>query len=338
MKGNIVLRTVMLLFIILLMTTATVTGQNAPAEPLVYEDIDFPDLPYASRWIEINGAKMHYMETGDPAGPPILLLHGNPTWSYLWRNIMPHLETSGWIIAVDMIGMGKSDKPDIGYTFVEHRDYLWRFIELTRLEDIVLVVHDWGGGLGFDYARNHPENVRGIVMMETLLRPFPGFDQLPGEGPAAMMQMIRSTDGSAEAVMLGQNMFVEQFLSSAVLRQLSEEEKNAYRAPYPTPETRTPLLVWPRQIPIGGEPAEVHEIVAAYAQWLTENEIPKLLLYAEPGMMLPAMVVDADTLKAQYKNMETASIGEGLHFIQEDQPDAIGMAIADWLERAVYTD
>lgn len=328
MKGNILTRALALVALALL-TAAQAFGQGDGSKPVVYEGIEFPSLPYASRWIEVNGAKMHYMETGDPAGDPILLLHGNPTWSYLWRNIMPHLEDSGRVIAVDLIGMGKSDKAEIGYSFVEHREYLWRFIELMKLDNMALVVHDWGGGLGFDYARNHPENVRGIVMMETLLRPFPSFDQLPGEGPAAMMRMIRSTDGSAEAVMLGQNMFVEQFLSSAVLRQLSEEEKNAYRAPYPTPETRTPILAWPRQIPIGGEPAEVQEIVAAYAQWLTENEIPKLLLYAEPGMMIPALALEM--LRAQYKNLETASIGAGLHFIQEDQPEAIGQAIAEWL-------
>ena len=327
MKGNILTRALALVALALL-TAAQAIGQGDGPKPVVYEGIEFPSLPYASRWIEVNDAKMHYIETGDPAGEPILLLHGNPTWSYLWRNIMPHLEDSGRVIAVDMIGMGKSDKPEIGYTFVEHREYLWRFIELMKLDNMVLVVHDWGGGLGFDYARNHPENVRGIVMMETLLRPFPGFDEMPGGAPE-MMEMIRSSDGRAEAAVLGQNMFVEQFLTSAVLRQLTGEEKDAYRAPFPNPDTRTPILTWPRQIPVGGEPADVHAIVSAYAQWLTQTEIPKLMLYAEPGMMMPAVALNM--LRAQFKNMETASIGAGLHFIQEDQPDAIGQAIAKWL-------
>lgn len=304
-----------------------------PSEPVVYEAIEFPALPYASRWIEVNGAKMHYMEAGDPAGSPVLLLHGNPTWSYLWRNIMPHLEDSGRLIALDLIGMGKSDKPDIGYTFVEHRDYLWRFIELMRLENLTLVVHDWGSGLGFDYARNHPDNIAGIAFMEALLAPFPGFDEMPGEG-SAMIQLIRSEDGSAEFALLGQNMFVEQFLPSAIMRQLSEEEMNAYRAPFPKPETRLPVLVWPRQIPVGGAPADTQEIVAAYAAWLPQSAIPKLLLHADPGAMIPMPAVTM--LQNSYKNLETVAVGPGIHFIQEDQPDAIGIAIADWLERVVY--
>lgn len=329
MKSNIVARALALVALALL-TAAQALGQGNSPAPIVYDGIEFPPLPYASRWIEVNGAKMHYMETGDPAGAPILLLHGNPTWSYLWRNIMPYLEDSGRVIAPDLIGMGKSDKPNIGYTFVEHRDFLWRFIELMRLDSLVLVVHDWGSGLGFDYARNHPDKVRGIAFMEALLAPSPPVDEM--EGGPGLIQMIRGDDGRAEAMMLGQNIFVEQFLPSAIMRELSDEEMNAYRAPFPTPQTRLPILVWPRQIPTGGDPADVHEIVAAYAQWLPQSEMPKLMLYAEPGMMPPPML---DMARATYQNLESVSVGPGLHFIQEDQPDAIGMAIADWLARAV---
>ncbi len=319
---------------LLLLVIPAAAQAQTPPQSLVYEGIEFPALPYASRWIEVDGAKMHYMEAGDPAGRPILLLHGNPTWSYLWRNVMPHLEDSGRVIALDLLGMGKSDKPAIGYTFVEHRDYVWRFIELMKLTDIALVVHDWGSALGFDYARNHTDNVRGIAFMEALMAPMPPVEDMPDSGPG-LIQIIRSDDGRAEAMMLGQNIFVEQFLPSAILRELSEDEMNAYRAPFPTPETRKPILVWPRQIPTGGEPADVHEIVSAYAQWLPTSDLPKLMLYGEPGMLPPPHLEMART---QYENLELVNVGAGLHFIQEDQPDTIGITIADWLERMVYAD
>ena len=334
MKGKFIRCMAGLALVLALSATGLVAAQNPPSEPVIYEGIEFPELPYASRWIEVNGAKMHYMETGDPAGAPILLLHGNPTWSYLWRNIMPYLEDSGRVIAPDLIGMGMSDKPDIGYTFVEHREYLWRFIELLSLENMVLVVHDWGSALGFDYARNHPDNVRGIAFMEALLAPSPPVEDMPDAGPG-LIQVIRSNDGRAEALMLGQNVFVERFLPSAILRKLSEAELNAYRAPFPTPETRKPILVWPRQIPTGGEPADVHEIVSAYAQWLPTSDLPKLMLYGEPGM-LPAPHLEM--AREQYENLDLVSVGAGLHFIQEDQPDAIGQAIAEWLASDVFTD
>ena len=318
--------------VLALSATGLAAAQNPPGEPVIYEGIEFPDLPYASRWIEVNGAKLHYMEAGDPACKSILFLHGNPTWSYLWRNVMPHLESSGRLIALDLVGMGKSDKPDIGYTFVEHRDYLWRFIELMRLENMVLVLHDWGSALGFDYARNHPDNVAGITFMEALMMPSPPVEDMPDSGPG-LIQMIRSNDGRAEILMLGQNIFVEQFLPSAILRELSEEEMNAYRAPFPSPETRKPILVWPRQIPTGGDPAGTHEIVSAYAQWLPTSDLPKLMLHGEPGMLPPPHL---EMARKQYQNLEILSVGAGLHFIQEDQPDAIGIAIADWLERVVF--
>lgn len=324
--------TVLLALCLPLIAALPLQAQSAPPEPLIYEGIAFPELPYASRWIEVNGAKMHYMETGDPAGTPILLLHGNPTWSYLWRDVMPHLEDSGRVIAVDLIGMGLSDKPDIAYTFAEHREYLWRFIELLGLQELVLVVHDWGSGLGFDYAYQHQDNVQGIAFMEALIAPFPAYADMP-QGGGDMMQTMRGEAG--RGMILNQNFFVEQLLPGGVVRELSAAELDAYRAPFPTPESRLPVLMWPRQIPIGGEPAEVHAVLAAYAAWLPQSETPKLLLYAEPGMMTQAPVVAM--LLARYQNLETVNVGAGGHFIQEDQPDAIGQSIAEWMERVIPT-
>lgn len=319
---------VLVLFALLVVAVGAQAQTGDPQPPIVYEGLEVPELPYASRWIEVNGAKMHYMETGDPGGTPILLLHGQPTWSYLWRNVMPHLEDSGRVIALDLIGMGLSDKPDLGYTFMEHREYVWGFIEAMELENIILVIHDWGSALGFDYAFNHQDNVQAIAFMEALVAPPANYDELNPEF-AAFLQLVRAGDGVGEELLINQNMFVEQLLPSAILRPLSEAELNAYRFPYPTPETRLPVFMWPNQVPIAGEPADVNAIVGEYAVWLTQTEMPMLNLYATPGLLMGENV--AQMLQGMYKNLEILNVGEGLHFIQEDQPDAIGQGIAAWL-------
>ena len=327
MKGNI---SRLLVALAALTFALTVSAQPQPPAPLIYEGLAFPELPYASRWLEVQGDKMHYLEVGDPAAKPILLLHGNPTWSYLWRNVMPHLEPLGRVIAPDLIGMGRSDKPDIAYSVTEHREYLWRFIELMDLQNLVIVGHDWGGALGLDYAANHPDNVAGIAFMETLLMPFPGFEQMPADAPG-FLRKLREDEQFAQGMALGQNLFVEQILPNGIMRELDAAEMDAYRAPFPTPETRLPTLAFPRQIPVGGEPADSHAIISAYAAWLPQSPMPKLWLYAEPGMMMPPPALLQ--MAQRFHNLETKSIGAGLHFIQEDQPDAIGAAIADWLTR-----
>jgi haloalkane dehalogenase len=321
-------RVVLVLFALLLVAAGAQAQTGDPQPPIIYEGLEVPELPYASRWIEVNGAKMHYMETGNPGGRPILLLHGQPTWSYLWRNVMPHLEDSGRVIALDLIGMGLSDKPDIGYTFMEHREYVWGFIEAMELENIVLVIHDWGSALGFDYAFNHQDNVQAIAFMEALVAPPANYDELNPEF-GAFLQLVRAGDGVGEELLINQNMFVEQLLPSAILRPLSEAELNAYRFPYPTPETRLPVFMWPNQVPIAGEPADVNAVVGEYAVWLTQTEMPMLNLYATPGLLMGENV--AQMLQGMYKNLEILNVGEGLHFIQEDQPDAIGQGIAAWL-------
>lgn len=337
MKHAIVIRLVAVLTVMMALSLTAIAQDEMP-EPVVYDDsVQFPELPYASRWIEVNGSKMHYMETGDPAGTPILLLHGQPTWSYLWRDVMPHLEDSGRVIALDLIGMGLSDKPDLEYTYFDHRDYVWGFIEAMELEDIILVIHDWGSAIGFDYAFNHQDNVQGIAFMEALFTTFPSLDDPSVDAEfGAFLSVVRAGDGMGEELLINQNVFVEQILPGAIVRELSEEEMNAYRAPYPTPAERLPVFMWPNQVPIAGEPADVHEVVGAYAAWLTETELPMLMLHAEPGLIITAPI--AEFIKSTYQNLEAVNVGEGRHFIQEDQPDAIGEAIADWLGRVVLAE
>lgn len=324
MKGS--LKTV--LFAILFLTfLPAVTAQDAP-EPLVYRDITFPELPYPSRWIEVNGVRMHYLEGGDPEGEPILFIHGNPTWSYLWRNIMPIVEPAGRVIAVDLVGLGRSDKPDIGYRIEDHQHYLDGFIEAMNLTNMTLVVHDWGSTLGLNYAADHPDNVKAIVMMEALIPPgvLTPLDQLPsiyGElfGPLR-------TDGVGEELVLNQNFFIEAILAQDM--QLTGEALDPYRAPFPTPEDRLPILVFPREIPFGGEPEDVAAMIETYSAWLSETETPILLFYVTPGFVTgEASIQWAET---NIRNLETVNLGPGTHFVQEMYPEAIGQGILNWLE------
>ncbi len=288
-------------------------------------------FPYPSRYAEVLGSAMHYVEAGQ--GKPILLLHGNPTSSYLWRNIIPFLAPHGRVIAVDLIGMGKSDKPAIDYTYAQHIQYVEGFIETMGLEDVALVIHDWGSALGLDYASRHPDNVRGIAMMEAILPPmFPGyFDSLP-PFIADFFTMARDPVLGPE-LLLNQNIFIEEILPGNVIRPLGEAEMNFYRSPYPTPVSRTPLLVWPRQVPIDGTPVDVVAMVERYSAWLEQSQLPKLHLHVTPGALNTDDVMAY--LSERLSNYETVNVGEGLHFIQEDHPEVIGLAIADWLRRAV---
>lgn len=282
-----------------------------------------PAFPFESKFVEVLGSRMHYVDEG--SGDPILLLHGNPTSSYLWRNIIPHLSGLGRCVAPDLIGMGKSDKPDIGYRFVDHAEYLDGFIEARGLTNITLVIHDWGSALGFYYARRNPENVKGIAFMEAIVRPLT-WDEWP-EQARQPFQGFR-TPGVGEQMILEQNMFVEGILPGAVLRKMSDEEMAYYRAPYETKESRLPTLQWPREIPIEGEPKDVYEIAVENTKWLGESDVPKLLCWAEPGAILRNLV---PWCEENIKNLKSVNIGGGVHFVQEDQPDAIGEAIAEWM-------
>jgi haloalkane dehalogenase len=289
------------------------------------------EFPFTKQTADVLGSTMTYVDEG--TGPVVLFLHGNPTSSYLWRNIIPHVVADGFrAIAPDLIGMGDSGKPDIGYTFGEHAAYLDALIDTLDLRDITLVIHDWGSGLGMRYARLNPDNVRAMAFMEAVVppgMPAPSYEALgPENGP--VFQALR-TEGVGEEMVLTNNMFVEQLLPGLVARPLTEAEMAHYRAPYSTPESRLPTLQWPREVPIGGEPQETVDAITANGQWLTTSEIPKLLFYGTPGAIIPEPAVQ--WLITNVSNMETRFVGPGTHFIQEDHPEIIGRGIADWLRR-----
>ncbi len=282
---------------------------------------------YSKKTTQVLGKSMAYIDEGD--GDPIVFLHGNPTSSYLWRNVMPHLEGRGRLIAPDLIGMGDSQKLDDSgpdsYRFVEHREYLDALLEqLGITKNVTLVIHDWGSALGFDWANRHRDAVKGIAYMEAILMPVT-WDQWP-EIVRPVFQGFRSPEG--EAMVLEQNLFIEGVLPTAILRKFEDEEMNEYRRPFAEAgEARRPTLTWPRQIPIEGEPADVVEIVTEYGAWLKACDVPKLFINAEPG----AILVGAARDFARTWNNQTEVTVAGVHFVQEDSPDEIGRAIAEWL-------
>jgi haloalkane dehalogenase len=286
---------------------------------------------YAKRRHVVFGSGMAYVEVGD--GDPIVLLHGNPTSSYLWRNILPYLQPLGRCIVPDLIGMGDSDKlPDSGpesYRFVEHRRYLDALLEaLDVRERVVLVVHDWGSALGFDWANRHREAMKGIAFMEAIVAP-QGWDHWDKMGKREALEALRSEAG--EKMILQDNYFIEEILPNAILRTLSDEEMAEYRRPFAEPgEGRRPTLTWPRQIPIEGEPADVSAIAADYADWLGASDVPKLFLKAEPGAILAN---DEDLAFIRKLPALTEVAIAGRHYVQEDSPDEIGRAVADWMKR-----
>ncbi|MEO1346692.1 MAG: haloalkane dehalogenase [Pseudomonadota bacterium] len=321
----------------LLKASAATAGLAAALPAFAQSFTPSAGMPYAKKYIEVNGSNMAYVDEGE--GPVVLFLHGNPTSSYLWRNIIPFVldnipaVTSQYrAIAPDLIGMGDSDKPDIGYTFAEHADYLDGFIAALGLEDITLVIHDWGSVLGMRYARMNESNVKAVAFMEAGIPPAlpaPSLEAM-GEPSSQLFGMLRSPAGE-EAVLQG-NFFVEEVLGKmAVATPLSQEVLDNYRAPFPTPESRKPTLVWPRQVPIAGEPADTAAVITANGEWLYSTEMPKLMLHVAPGALMPPPVVEY--VKANASNLEDVFLGPGVHFVQEDHPEAIGRALRDWIDR-----
>jgi haloalkane dehalogenase len=274
----------------------------------------------------VLGKKMAYVEVG--TGAPIVFLHGNPTSSYLWRNIIPHLERLGRCIAPDLIGMGDSEKLDDSgpdrYRFVEHRRYLDALLDALGVRaDVTLVIHDWGSALGFDWANRHRDAVRGLAYMEAIVMPLAWADW--PDAAKRPFQGFRSPAG--EELILANNLFIERILPGSILRGLTDAEMAVYRRPFATPgESRRPTLTWPRQIPIDGEPADVVAIVDAYAKWLAASDVPKLFVNAEPGAIL---IGRQREFCRSWPNQKEVTVA-GSHFIQEDSPDEIGRAIADW--------
>ena len=286
-------------------------------------------MRYPKRRIDV-GDGLHMATVDHGKGDPIVFLHGNPTSSYLWRNVIPHVEDLGRCIAPDLIGFGDSDKlPNSGpnsYRFVENRTYLDRLLaELGVDRNVVLVVHDWGSGLGFDWARRHPDAVAGIAYLEANVAPR-SWRQLP-EAAQEFFRRLRSPEG--EQMALEDNVFLQQGLPGGVIRELTDAELAEYRRPFLEPgEGRRPTLTWPREIPFDGEPADVHEIVAAYAEWLAASPVPKLLVDVTEGDTLTGELLD---FARTFSNQTEVRI-EGRHFAQEDSPEALGQALKTWIE------
>jgi len=287
------------------------------------------ETPLTKKTVDVLGVAMAYHERGE--GAPVVLLHGNPTSSYLWRDVIPELDGLGRLIVPDLIGMGDSAKlPNPGpdtYRFATHRDYLGDFIDavIGPAQSLVLVVHDWGSALGFDWANRHRNRVRGIAYMEGIVRPIASWDEWSAAA-TPIFQGFRSDKG--EAMILDRNMFIERVLPGSVLRKLTETEMTEYRRPFLQARDRWPTLTWPRQIPIAGEPADVVQICTAYSQWMAENDIPKLFVNAEPGAILIGAPRD---FCRSWKNQTEVTV-PGSHFIQEDSGPAIGRAVAGWIK------
>ncbi len=282
--------------------------------------------PYDRLRVPVLDTEMAYVETGD--GDPIVFLHGNPTSSYLWRNVIPHLEERGRCLAPDLIGMGDSGKaPGGSYRFVDHARYLdvW-FDTLSLTKNVSLVIHDWGSALGFHWAYRHPERVKAIAYMEAIVQPLT-WEMWP-EKAQPIFRAMRSPAG--EELVLEKNIFIERILPASVLRGLTDEEMTVYRHPFLEPgESRRPMLTWPREIPIDGEPVDVHEIVSAYAAWLAASSIPKLFINADPGVILTGKQRE---FCRTWANQQEITV-RGSHFVQEDSPAEIGKAIAAFLEQ-----
>ena len=303
---------------------ATAQEAQLPA-PVVSEE-----LTLAAQSIDVLSSTMSYLEVG--SGDPVLFVHGNPTSSYLWRNVMPHVADTHRAIAVDLIGMGGSGKPDIAYTFADHARFLDAFVAEMGLTNVTLVGHDWGAALAWDFARRNPDVVTRLAFMEGVLPPAmpqPSYEAM-GEEMGGMFRALQDQEQGYQMVMEG-NFFVEGILPMMINRPLGDEAKAAYGAPYATVESRLPTWMWPREVPIGGTPASNVQLMEDIQAFMGQTDMPVLLTYAEPGVLVPPQAVPF------YSNLigdlEAVFIGQGLHFIQEDQPVAIDRAIADWIRR-----
>ena len=288
-----------------------------------------PVFPYEKQFVEVKGARMAYVDEGE--GPLVLFLHGNPTSSYLWRNIIPYVSDTHRAIAVDLIGMGDSDKPDIEYTFEQHAAYLDAFISALDLKNITLVIHDWGSVLGMRYARLNEDNVQALAFMEALVPPAMPMGDYDAWGDSGEFIRQLHTPDAGEGIVLERNFFIEVFLSGpGTARSLSEEELNAYRAPFPDVNSRKPILAWARELPIEGRPTSATSHIVANGEWLKESKMPKLLFYLDSGGTIRADAVNY--FENNLHGLKTVNVGKGGHFLQEDKPHLIGEKLSDWLE------
>jgi haloalkane dehalogenase len=276
--------------------------------------------------LEVLNSTMAYREAGNPDSPTVLFLHGNPTSSYLWRNVIPLVAPAGHCIAPDLIGFGQSGKPNIKYRFFDHVRYLDAFLDKADISSAYVVAHDWGTALAFHLAARRPEFVRALAFME-FIRPMPSWDDFH---PAAVETFKKfRTPGVGERMILDENAFVELVLPGATVRKFTEEEMAAYRAPFPTPESRRPTWRFPNDLPIAGEPADVYSVLEEAHRALAWSSYPKLLFAGDPGALVsPAF---AESFAKGLKNCREVHIGPGIHYLPEDNPQAIGSAVREWL-------
>ncbi len=308
------------------------SGTGAAGEESTTSTSDEPeaisaDFPFESHYVDVLGSRMHYIDEGE-GDEVILFLHGNPESVYAWRNVIPHVTPHARVVAVDLIGMGDSDKPELAYDFVDHARYLEAFIDTLQLEHLILVGHDWGTGLQFHYATRHQDNVEGLVFMEAVL----DVDSWANHTPEyrELYEFLRSEAG--RDVILEENVIVDPGIPDDVIRSLTEEEMDAYRRPFAQPEDRLLTWKWVTEIPIEGQPTRMDALVREYNAVLMQWDLPMLLLYAEPGEVYSPEV--ARGFADQLVDGEAVSVGPGLHYLAEDQPHAIGRAIERWyLER-----
>lgn len=304
-------------------TFATLTAPAALAGPS-------SEMPYALRRADVLGYQMAYVDEGE--GDPIVFLHGNPTSSYLWRNIMPSVADLHRVIAPDLIGMGESEKPDVEFSYAFHRRHLFAFLDGLDLQDVTLVVHDWGSGLGLDWAYRNEDRIKSLVMMEAILPPV--WPLASYELLGQMEEGFRAfrTPGVGETLIVEQNAFIDAGLGRQfVLNPLPADVLAHYNAHYTEPGQRRVILQWTRDVPIAGQPADVVATVESYSRWLLETDIPKLLIHAQPGVLVPPQAVE--WLEANVPNLTSVDIGPGLHFLQEDNPAAISAALRDWVDQ-----
>lgn len=281
-------------------------------------------FPFGSKYVDVHGSKMHYIDVGE--GDPIVFLHGNPTSSYLWRNIIPHLSGQGRCIAPDLIGMGKSDHPDIAYRYDDHYRYVCGFIEALGLgSNVTLVIHDWGSGLGFRWAHEHEDRVKAIAFMEAMIRPLT-WETMPPDFRIAF-RMMRSPGIGWLMISVG-NIFVKKMLPDSTHADLTPEAQAYYASAFPTVASRKAVRQWPLEVPISGKPADNVAVIAAYSEWLTRTELPKILFHGSPGAIGTADAIA--WCKQNMRNLQTVDIGKGIHFVQETNPELIGSELAKW--------
>lgn len=281
----------------------------------------------ARREVRVLDSTMSYVEAGSK-GPVVLFLHGNPTSSYIWRNVIPHVSPMARCVAPDLIGFGRSGRPDMDYRFVDHVRYLDAFLEAVGLEEMVVVAQDWGTALAFHRAARNPETIIGLAFME-FIRPMPTWDMFHQQPQVRELFKLFRTPGAGEKLIVEDNVFVEGVLPNAVLRELSDAEMAEYRSPFPTPDSRKPILSFPRELPIEGQPADVYAMCERDQAALRRSIYPKLLFFGDPGALVSPAAAEA--FAAELHNCRLVGLGPGAHYLQEDHPEMIGKTIAAWL-------